>query len=403
MKTKPSIRKINKGCRALQLSWNLFRFRFSAGRGKAQSAQKFLNRLPLPTLVADQAAFHAEEKKLWRKYVDLEGNLRLLTWGNIFSFLLKTVIGFAVVAVLVWAAYFLNITFMELKAKSFHPFQPDTDTGEELKLINGESIMVDLRHKPEFSDKSLCLPVVILKEGKSNLFYIPAEQFPGELISLSDGSQVREFLTTNGKAVSYLYNLEKMEAKGTWLGKDQLVNLKTAVKSGTLFAVDDGKAVELCSGPQSSVESILKIPGGEQIIFIHFAPLSFISSKFLWVEVRYLHGPGKDYLGWIPAVSIVQPYLEEEPGSNTFKIINPTLSFRQAPSTHAGLTPGMRYLKTEARVEFLKFAPLENILSSKYMMIQVRYTNKSGKVYTGWIAAGQIKEKFIGKIDASKK
>ncbi|NIM16363.1 MAG: hypothetical protein GTO45_30570 [Candidatus Aminicenantes bacterium] len=408
MNTNTLNQETSKRYSRLRLWWNLFWFRFAAGRAKPVSAQKFLNRIPLPDSAADKGAFQAEEKKLWRKYVDQDGNLRLITWGNIFSSLLKTVIGIVVIAVLAWGAYHLIAALKEYnelksKAKTVHKFQPDTDTGKEFKLLNGKSIVVDMKHSPIFLDKRVYLPVPVLKGEESHLFYFPGKKFSGELISLADGSLVRNFLLTDGNTFSYLYNPKKAKAEGTWLQEPQFAELKTAIKTGKVFFVKEGKAVELRSKPRESAKPILKIPNGQRVIFVRFAPISSIASKLVWVQVRYPAGPGKDHQGWMAAVSIMQPFVEAELGPNTLKIINPALSFRKTPSTHAAKIPGVNKLKKGTKVEFLKFAPLANILSSKYAMIQVRYTHKPGEDYTGWIAAGKISEKFIGKIDVPKK
>jgi hypothetical protein len=388
----------------------MFCFRFAAGRRKPELAQKVLQSIPLPDAGINEANFLAEEKKSWKEYVDQEGNLRLITWKNLFASLLKAAIGIAVVTALVWGAYSLTITFITLEAKSVHPFQPDTITGKEFQLITHDSIAVDLRHPlVVFSNKRLFLPTLILKEGRNSLFYIPDNQFSGEWISFSDGSAVRKFLLKDGKTLSYLYNPEEEETKGNWLNDSQLTALKTALASKRLFVFNKGKAKELRSEPQKSAKSLFKIPVGERFIFLRFAPISSIVSKFLWVKVRYLAGPGKDYQGWMTALSIEQPFVEEElkpdsgSGSNTLKVINPVLSFREAPSMRAARIPEIENLKKGAKVAFLKFAPLANILSSQYMMIQVRYKHTTGKVYTGWLSAGKIKKTFINTMDMSKK
>lgn len=397
--------KANKKYSRLRRSWNMFRFRFAAGRGKPELAQKVLYRIPLPDAGTNKAHFWAEEKKSWKKYVAQEGNLRLVTWKNVFGSLVKAIIGAAIVITLVWGAYSLTLTFVTLKAKSVHPFQPDTSTGKELQLINDDSIVVDLSHQPLFFNKRLYLPVLILKEGRSALFYIPDAQFSGEWVALGDGSTARTFFLNDGKTLSYLYNPKEKDTKGTWLDDSQLTALKTALTSKRLFVFDKGKEKELRSKAQESAKSLFKIPGGERFIFLGFAPISSIVSKSVWVKVRYLAGPGKDYQGWMTAFSIEQLFVEgaSDSGSNTLKIINPVLSFREAPSTRAAQIPEIQRLKRGEKAVFLKFAPLADILSSKHIWIQVRYNHTTGEVYTGWLSAGKINETFIHTMDLSKK
>jgi hypothetical protein len=383
----------------------MFRFRFAAGRGKPELAQKVLYRIPLPDAGTNKALFWAEEKKSWKKYVDQEGNLRLVTWKHVFGSLVKAIIGAAIVFALVWGAYSLTLAFITLKAKSVHPFQPDTSIGKELQLINDDSIAVDLSHQPLFFNKRLYFPVHILKEGRSTLFYIPDTQFSGESISFSDGSTARTFFLNDGSTFSYLYNPREKDTNGTWLDDSQLRALKTVQESRRLFVSKKGEAKELRSEPKEAAKSLFKIPGGERFIFLGFAPISSIVSKLLWVEVRYLSGPGKDYKGWMTALSIEQPFVEvsSDPGSNILTIINNSLSFREAPSTDAAQIPEIQRFKRGEKVVFLKFAPLADILSSQHVWIQVRYNHTTGAVYTGWLAAGKIKEKFIHTMDMSKK
>jgi hypothetical protein len=402
---RASNQKTNKKYSRLRRLWNMFRFRFAAGRGKPELAQKVLYRIPLPESGTNKAHFWAEEKKSWKKYVDQEGNLRLVTWKNVFGSLVKAIIGAAIVIAFVWGAYSLTTTFITLKAKSVYPFQPDTSTGKELHLINDDSIVVDLSHQPLFFNKRLYLPVLILKEGRSTLFYIPDTQFSGEWVALGDGSTARTFFLNDGKTLSYLYNPKGKDTNGTWLDDSQLTALKTAQESRRLFVFEKGEAKELRSEPKESAKSLFKIPGGERFIFLGFAPISSIVSKFVWVEVRYLSGPGNDHQGWMTALSIERPFVEvsSDPGSNILKIINNSLSFREAPSTDAAQIPEIQRFKRGETAAFLKFASLADILSSQYVWIQVSYNHSTGEVYTGWLAAGKIKETFIHTMDMSKK
>lgn len=393
-----TIQETSKNYSRFKLSWNLFWFRFAAGRGKPAAAQRFLNRIPLPDTAVDKAAFQAQEKKLWREYVDQDGNIRLITWATILAFLVKALIGMAVVAALIWGAYYLTNTFIYLKAKSVHPFQPDAITGKEFQLIDRETMVVDIRHRPIFSNRSLYLPVFIFKGNKTSLFYIPDKKFTGELIPLADGSLARKFILADGSTLSYVYHPKSIGTKGKWLDQSQLARLKAAAGSGNLFFVRKGGAAELRSKPREKAKSILEIPDQERIIFVGFAPISSISSKFVWAQVRYLAGPGKDHQGWLAAVSIGQPFVDAESDSNMLKVAAQTLDFRKAPSTKAARIPGVNRLKKGTRVEFLEFAPLADILSSTYAGIQVKYIHKPGKDYTGWIFAGKIRERFIGKI-----
>jgi hypothetical protein len=403
LNTKVSNQEKNKMYSRLKLRWNLFRFRFAAGSGKPVSAQKFLNRIPLPDCAMDKAAFRTLEKKLWRKYVDRDGNLRIITWGTIFSSLLKTVIGIVMVAALVWGAYHLIAFFnqykeLELKVETLRKFQPDIKTGEEFRLLDGKVVLVDMQYRPVFTDSGVFLPIPVLKDEESHLFYLPGKEFSGELLSLADGRIARKFFLADGKILSYVYNPKGAGIKGTWLEQSQLAQLNDAMKSGNVFIVREGLAAQLRDRPLESAKPISKISEAKKLIFLGFAPISSISSNFIWVQLKYLDDHGKNYQGWMAAVSIVKPYVEVESDLDTLKVVAKTLSFREEPSTKAARIPGIQFLKKGAEVEFLDFAPLPGILSSTYAMIQVKYQHESGKDYTGWIAAGKIKEKFIGKI-----
>lgn len=402
MNTKPSNRE-GKVSRRFRLSWNLFWFRFAVGRGKPVPAQKFLNRIPLPETAADKAAFQEKEMNLWRTYMDRDDKLCPITWAGIFASLGKAVIGAAVVVVLVWGAYYLTNAFIRLQAQSVHPFQPES-TGKKFQLIDGETIVVDMSHHPMVSNRRLYFPVLIFKGKGVSRFYIPDKDFPGELISLSDGSLARKLLLDDETALFYVYNPGKTGAMGTWMQDFQLDELKGALETGRVFFVNEGKELALREKPLESEKPVFRIPRGQQIIFVRFATISYQFSKLVWVGLKYTESSGKSHPGWAPAVSLEESFvdIEVEAGANILNVTEQAISFREAPSVKAAKIKGVNSLKKGTRVEFLDFAPLKDTLSSDYYWIKVRYEPEPGKDYTGWIFAGKIKEKFIRNPGVSK-
>ena len=73
----------------LKLRWNITTFRLCVSIGMAPWAKHFLERIPLPEHALEESTFQSEEQKLWKKYIDLDGNLRLITWKGLFTPLLK--------------------------------------------------------------------------------------------------------------------------------------------------------------------------------------------------------------------------------------------------------------------------------------------------------------------------
>jgi len=395
LNAKPSNQEKSKRYSRTRLWWHLFRFRFALGRGKPLLAYKFLDRIPLPDAAVDKAAFQAEEETLWGRYVNRDGNLRLVTWGNIVSTLLKTLIGLVVIAGLLWGVYHLAAfykEYKELRSKSrpAPKFQPDIKTGKEFKLLDGKSMMiVDMAHSPVSSDKTVYLPVPVLDGGKSHLFYLPDKKFAGKPDHMTDGGIARTFTLADGQALSYVYYPGEPGTAGTWLDQPQRTELKAALKSGNVFFVPEGQGLELRSESWEKAKPVVKIPGGTRLIFVGFAPVSSLKSKFVWVQVKYPASPGQYRQGWLPAVSLEKTFVKEGNEPGILEITAGILSFRDAPSQSAARIPGVINLTRGASVEFLKFAPLANILSSKYAMIQVKYAHKPGKNYTGWIYAGK--------------
>ncbi len=386
-----------------KLNWRLFRFRFAVGRGDSQSAQKFLNLIPLTGQPEDKDAFFAEERKLWEKYAGQDGYLLLITWKKIFYHLFKAIIGFAVVALLIGSAYFLTNKFIQLTASSADGFQPYSPTAKLLLSIDNKAIAVEVHNTPIVADKRIYLPVVIDTGNRSDLFYYPDKKFPGELVSLSDNIAARKFLITDGTSLYYFYNPGENGIQGTWADEQQFTALKEAALSGNLFVGPPGKTSELREQPRENARLAARMPGGRLFILKQIAPISLISSGFLWVETIYPDRPGKTYRGWLEALSLEQLFVEEDPRTNTIKIIAKNVSFRESPSMDAPRVRQQKDLLNGAILEFLAFAPLDNILTSTHVMIQVKYRQESGQVYTGWIGAAAIKNKFVEEMTASKK
>lgn len=392
-------------------------FRLFLTIGKPLSAQKYFNRIPFPGNIRDKSDFAVRERKIWDKYLDPEGNLRLVTWKSSLTFMLKTFMGIGLGVILISAIYNQQIRINRLQEENKElaskkipkevPQRPPEPIPEKLpegtqnlKLNSGGAIAVDMKTPPLYPGKRLYLPVVI-KGQKGKVFYIPEDNFTGESILLDNGKQARKFILPDDKIIYYGYFTEPSQVGGEWMEPDKFAEWSAPRQKVPMVLPQNELARQLRSKPDSTSALIQNIPKNKPVELLEFAPISSITSNFAWVHVKYADETGEQVEGWTAAISLGKKFIEPENQSNTLKIAaNKTLSFRTQPSTKASKLPAKNVLLRGEKVEFLEFASLPEVLSENYFMIRVEYKDdQTGETYIGWIAAAVIIDKMVKYID----
>lgn len=401
----------------LRIWWNMKLFRLFLTIGKPLLAQEYFNRIPFPGNIRDDSDFAARERKIWDKYLDPEGNLRLVTWKSSLTFMLKIFMGIGLGVILISTVYNQQTRINRLQDKNKElaskqipkkvpkpppgstPGKPPEGT-QNLKLNSGGAIAVDMKTPPLYSGKRLYLPVVI-KGQKGKVFYIPEDNFTGESISLDNGRQARKFILPDDKIIYYGYSTEPSQVGGIWMEPDKFAEWSAPRQKGPMVLPQNELARQLRSKPDSTSGLIQNIPKDKPVELIEFAPIYSITSDFVWIKVKYTDESGKQVEGWTAAIALGKKFIEPESQSNTLKIAaNKTLSFRTQPSTKASKLPGKNALLRGDKVEFLEFASLPDVLSENYFMIRVEYKDDQTKeTYIGWIAAAVIITKMVENVD----
>jgi len=259
------------------------------------------------------------------------------------------------------------------------------------KLTNGDSTLIDMSRLHKYVDDQLHL-IKINEKGKRSLIF--EKKLTGNSIGLKDKRIARDFIQPNGDTISYVYAAE-INYGGTWMPRSQLTDLISPPAPVLLLSLTDKAARELRSKPDKDSTLIITIPENKQVEFLNFAPLTTLSTKFLWLLVRYTDKSKKSYDGWIPFASISKSFVDVEADSNT--VIKSTISFRKNPNSAAAKIPEISRFAEKTYVRFLDSAPLSDQLSSDFFWIKVHYRDKTDqlKSYQGWIAVGKMDEKYI--------
>jgi hypothetical protein len=401
----------------LRTWWNVNLFQLFLTMGKPLVAQKYFNRVPLPENIRDRADFAAKERRIWQRYLDQEGNLRLITWKRTLIFMLKSVALTGLTFGLIITIFDQVVRIKELKAENkaltsrvitgpvakphSEPVaeQPPAGT-QKMELTTGKAAAVYTRKQPIFTGKRLYLPIFI-NEEKDYIFYLSQDYFTGESISLDNGRQARKFLLPGNNAIYYCYSLESSEPGGEWLEESEFTAQKALLPRGPQLLPQDNLARQLRSKPDDVSILIQTIPKDKPMEFIKFAPISSISSGYTWMQVKYTEQDGNPVEGWIAAISLTKRYVKPDNQSDTLKVVaSKKLSFRTEPNTGASRLPGKTHLFPGDKVKFLKFAAFIEVFSGDYLMIQVEYKDsQANKIYVGWIAAAQINKKLIKTIE----
>ena len=397
----------------LKLRWNITTFRLCVSIGMAPWAKHFLERIPLPEHALEESTFQSEEQKLWKKYIDLDGNLRLITWKGFFTPLLK-------IAALGAAAFLLIIVSSNRAGKIIEPGVQqkkvsitDFQKNEEptFKLSDNQSLVVDINRTPIFYHEELYLPVVFKMGSKEHVFYLPGKDFPGETGTLEDCRRVRKYVRTDGQSVYYVYSTGS-ELSGTWMKETELAHLRASIEPGTgiMILPKDQLSRELRKEPARESELILTIPANTKVEFIQFAPIAAASSGLIWVQVKNTMESGKCFRGWIAVFALSQSYVKTVPGSNMIEVTDlDGLWFRDSDGNGRKEVDGVGNIPSGKQAKFLNFAPLSIILTLNQIKIQVQYTYTensavgSSKTVTGWVNAGKLSKKLIDSIEVLEK
>lgn len=405
----------------LRIWWNMKLFRLFLTIGKPHLAQQYFNRIPFPGNIRDESDFALRERKIWDKYLDPEGNLRLVTWKSALTFMLKLFIGIALGVLLISTIYNQQTRINRLQEKNKQlasqpipkevprPLPESTpeklpEGAQQLKLNRGGTIAVDMKTPPLHSGQRLYLPVVI-RGQKGRVFYLPEERFAGQTIPLDNGRQARKFLLPEDKIIYYGYSTEPSPSGGEWLEPDKFKAWSVPRQKGPMVLPQGELARQLRSRPHPASELIQNIPKDTPVELLELAPISSIVSNFVWMKVKYQDESGKPVQGWIAAIELGKKLIEPESQANILKIAaDKMLSFRSQPSTKASRLPGMNFLLRDDKVKFLEFAPLPDLLSESYFMVRVEYKDDQTKEpYIGWIAAAVIIKHMVTAIEETSK
>ena len=390
-----------------KLWWNLTVFRFWVSIGKGQQAKKIMDRIPLPEQAADEAGFNGAERRLWGRYVDIEGNICPITWKSVFKTLLKVTAAVAIAVVLVRAGKELTgkISNLEYRLRNVTLTDLQKDSEKKLMLESGQALAVDVTRKPVYVGGEFLLPVILPLDKRDTIFYYPAQRFAETIESLPDCRAAIKFMLTGNRPIYYVYT-PGTEAGGTWMGEEKMAVEKAQVLPGSGIWVlpQDKAARELHDQPSHDAPVTRVIPGEESVEFLRYAPISALAGKTLWLEVKYSiknHENGQCARGWIAAFTLQQLYIKiksGEAGENYLEVTANTLSFRESPESGAPKIAALNEISRGEQVEFREIAPITNLLTSDFMLIRVRCTasgENKVKEYEGWIAAGKIVKKSI--------
>lgn len=309
----------------LYLKWHLACFRFYLTVGKDERALKHLHSIPLSESETDDFdSFFHEEQKIWHKYKDKDGVLRIITFKRSLLFLLKT-------CLVIFMFYILILTLFK-REKFFNEIALSYDKGksligavkEEIKALDdtkqfilkdGNDVTVSLTMNPMLEKNRFLIPTKNAKEGKDSTICIPIEKFVGKSFPFGENTYIRSFVNMKNDTTYFIlspdYSIKRGQIKQ---GMFQLLNNLTSPKkkiyeeTNELVTLTITSDITVRDKPTNEGDPLGTLSAGKEVQFLQFGP---ISSDKVWIYVNYKDSTEKSIKGWITAYSIKEQFVEK--------------------------------------------------------------------------------------------